>query len=393
MATIAHLITGLQTGGAERMLSLVAARLDRRRFRSVVVSMTDRGAIAATLDRAGIEVRSLGMTPGVPDPRGLFRLVRILREIRPDILQTWLYHADFMGLMAYRLGCAPHLLWNIRCSDMSGIALGRISSVLRRMLSRQSTSPDAIVVNSRTGQQFHESIGYRPRRWELLPNGFDTCELRPDLDTRQRFRNGLALSDDIILIGLPARYHPMKDHATFLAAAGRLAATRSQVRFLLTGSGVDADNRELARSIISHGISDRIWLLGERSDMARIYAALDIATSSSAYGEGFPNVLGEAMACGVPCVATDTGDTRLVIGETGIVVPPRDPAALASAWEQLIVLGRAGRRSLGMTARARIDGNYEIGSVVGGYEALYRDLVEGITFPQRIGSRAAAKNA
>ena len=118
--------------------------------------------------------------------------------------------------------------------------------------------------------------------------------------------------------------------------------------------------------------------------MARIYAALDIATSSSAYGEGFPNVLGEAMACGVPCVATDTGDTRLVIGETGIVVPPRDPAALASAWEQLIVLGRAGRRSLGMTARARIDGNYEIGSVVGGYEALYRDLVEGITFPQRM---------
>lgn len=185
----------------------------------------------------------------------------------------------------------------------------------------------------------------------------------------------------------------MKDHATFLAAAARLAATRSQVRFLLAGSGVDADNRALARSIISHGISDRIWLLGERSDMARIYAALDIATSSSAYGEGFPNVLGEAMACGVPCVATDTCDTRLVIGETGIVVPPRDPAALASAWEQLIVLGRAGRRSLGMTARARIDGNYEIGSVVGGYEALYRDLVEGITFPQRIGSRAAAKNA
>jgi len=136
------------------------------------------------------------MTPGVPDPRGLFRLVRILREIRPDILQTWLYHADFMGLMAYRLGCAPHLLWNIRCSDMSGIALGGISSVLRWMLSRQSTWPDAIVVNSRTGQQFHESIGYRPRRWELLPNGFDTCELRPDLDTRQRFRTGLALSDD-----------------------------------------------------------------------------------------------------------------------------------------------------------------------------------------------------
>ena len=127
--------------------------------------------------------------------------------------------------------------------------------------------------------------------------------------------------------------------------------------------------------------------------MARIYAALDIAISSSAYGEGFPNVLGEAMACGVPCVATDTCDTRLVIGETGIVVPPRDPAALASAWEQLIVLGRAGRRSLGMTARARIDGNYEIGSVVGGYEALYRDLVAGITFAQRIGSRAAAKNA
>ena len=374
MVTIIHLITGLETGGAERMLSRLVARTDRDRFRSLVVSITGAGNMAPAVDRAGIELISLGIPRGMPDPRGLFRLDRVLREVRPDILQTWLYHADFLGLVVKQLGYIPHLIWNVRCSDMSLASVSAVAGGLRRLLSWCSAIPDAVIVNSRAGRLFHERIGYRPRRWEHVPNGFDTDELRPNLGARRFLRAELAIDDETIVIGLPARYHPMKDHSTFLEAAATLAETRPEVCFVLLGAGIDPSNRRLAKAISRRGIGDHIRLLGERKDMTEVYAALDIATLSSAYGEGFPNVLGEAMACGLPCVATDIGDAAELLGRTGIVVPPRDPQALAAAWRALIEIGAEGRRSLGNKARDRIVRDYDLGVAVARYEALYDDI-------------------
>jgi glycosyltransferase involved in cell wall biosynthesis len=375
MITIVHLITGLETGGAERMLCRLVARTDRDRFRSLVVSITGAGSVGLAFRAAGVEPMILGLRRGLPDPRGLFRLDRILRKVRPDILQTWLYHADFLGLLVQQLGHAPHLLWNIRCSDLSLASVSPVGAALRRMLSWCSATPDAVIVNSRAGQRFHEQIGYRPRRWEYLPNGFDTDELRPNIGERQRLRAELGIDDDTIVIGLPARYHPMKDHRTFLAAAAILATRRREVCFVLVGAGTEPANRALVGAMAGHRISDRVRLLGERSDMAAIYAVLDITTLSSACGEGFPNVLGEAMACGLPCVATDNGDAADLLGPTGMVVPPRNPRALAAAWEALIALGPEARRSRGRAARARIIRDYGLGSTVARYEALYEDIV------------------
>jgi glycosyltransferase involved in cell wall biosynthesis len=376
MFTIVHLITGLETGGAERMLSRLVAHTDRDRFRSVVVSIADVGNMAAAVDRANIELITLGIRRGLPDPRGLFRLDRILRQVRPDLLQTWLYHADFLGLIVGRFGHLPHLLWNVRCSDLSVAAVSPVGAALRRMLSWCSAVPDAIVVNSRAGQRFHERIGYHPRRWEYIPNGFDTDELRPNLKVRRALRAELGIDDETIVIGLPARFHPMKDHGTFLQAAATLAAARQQVCFVLVGAGIEPSNRPLVKAIAEAGIIDRVRLLGERNDMAAIYAALDIATMSSASGEGFPNVLGEAMACGLPCVATDIGDAKELLGPVGMAVPARDPEALAAAWRALIAIGPDGRRSLGDEARARIIEGYDLESVVARYEALYAEIAE-----------------
>jgi glycosyltransferase involved in cell wall biosynthesis len=235
--------------------------------------------------------------------------------------------------------------------------------------------PDAVVVNSRAGQCFHERIGYRPRRWEHLPNGFDTNEFRPDPEARGRIRAKFGIDDDTIVIGLPARYHPMKDHDTFFDAAAILATMRPEIRFALLGAGIEPANRTLAKAVARRGIADRILLLGERNDMAEMYAAFDIATLSSAFGEGFPNVLGQAMASGLPCVATDSGDAAELLGPTGIVVPPRDPQALAAAWRRLVSLGAEGRRLVGDQARERIIRDYCIGAVVARYEALYSDIV------------------
>jgi glycosyltransferase involved in cell wall biosynthesis len=238
---------------------------------------------------------------------------------------------------------------NLRCSD---IALSPAAAGVRRILSWCSALPDAVFVNSREGVSFDERIGYRPRRWEYLPNGFDTVEFFPDAAARERLRSELGIPAEAIVIGLPARHHPMKDHGTFFKAAATIAAVRPEVCFLLVGPGTKPENSALAKAIARVGLADRTRLLGERSDMPAVYATLDFATLSSAWGEGFPNVLGEAMACGVPCAATDSGDVRELLGDAGLVVPRCDPKALAGAWQALVAIGAEGRRSRGSEARA-----------------------------------------
>jgi len=371
MLTVMHLITGLETGGAEGMLARLATGSDRKRFRHIVVSMTGPGTIGSAIAAGGIPLRSLGIRRNVPDPVGLLRLRRVLREFRPDILQTWLYHADLLGLAAWKLGWAPRLLWNLRSTETIGSAL------VRRLLARWSALPDAVIVNSLEGQRFHEALGYRPRRWVHIPNGFDTAALKPDAEAGKRQRTALGIGRDALVILLPARHHPMKDHATFVAAAARFAQARPEARFVMIGSGAEAGNRALADLISEQGIGDRVLLLGERHDLAAIYPIADVVTLSSAFGEGFPNVLAEAMCCGIPCVATDIGDSAEIVGETGVIMPPRDPAALAAGWEKLAALGPDERWKLGAAARARVVERYGLAAIIARYEALYEAIARG----------------
>jgi glycosyltransferase involved in cell wall biosynthesis len=369
MAVIVHLITGLETGGAERMLARLVTGLDRERHRSIVVSMTGPGVVGTLLERAGIELHTLDMRRGIPDLRGVTRLAAMLCQLQPDILQTWLYHADLMGTVARLLAPPCALIWNVQCAESID------ADVVRRLLVWCSARPDAVVVNSLAGKRFHERLGYRPRRWEHIPNGCDTNVFRFDAEARLAVRRELGIPDHAVAIGLPARFHPMKDHANFLAAAATLVAVQPDTVFVLVGPGVDRLNQELGETIAAHRLSEHVRLLGQRLDMTRVYSALDIATLSSAFGEGCPNVLGEAMSCGVPCAATDCGDAADILGPTGIVVPPRDPEALAAAWSRLISLGRESRQTLGAKARERIIGSYDLRGVVDRYDALYSGVL------------------
>ena len=375
MLTVLHLITGLEAGGAERMLVQLATGSDRRRFRSIIVSMVDAGVFGTALESAGIELRQLGMRRGKPHPAGLLHLTQIIREVRPNLVQSWLYHADLLGLVAGFLVRIPRLVWNIQCTDMRD-APSLAGAMLPRLLGWSAKIPDAVVVNSRAGQAFHERIGYRPRRWEFIPNGIDVRAFRPDLSARACFRQGLGIDDDVILIGLAARFHPMKDHGTFLSAAALVAAAHRNIRFVLAGTGADSGNRAVTDAIDRLGLSEQVLLLGERHDMPRFFAGLDIAALSSAYGEGCPNVLGEAMASGVTCVSTDVGDSAAMIGDTGVVVPAGEPGAFAAALNELIAIGRERRRVLGLRARARIEQNFELGPILARYEALYTQLAQ-----------------
>jgi glycosyltransferase involved in cell wall biosynthesis len=233
-----------------------------------------------------------------------------------------------------------------------------------------------VIYVAQTSAIQHEALGYRTEKRVILPNGFDMQHFMPSEQARLQLRSELGLSPSTLIIGKIARYHPMKDHANFVCAAAHLMRSHPDVHFLLAGEKVDGTNFTLMRLINELNLGARTHLVGERDDIHRIIAALDIVSSASAYGEGFPNVIGEAMACGVPCVATDVGDSALIIGELGGVVPPRQPQALSMAWHTLIDMGQAGRVKLGLMARRHIKEHYSLPSITARYEQLYRDIDE-----------------
>ena len=230
---------------------------------------------------------------------------------------------------------------------------------------------------SQAARDLHVAAGYDPEKFVFIPNGIDVTQFRPDPAGRREVRQALGVPAGALVVGLPARVDPQKDHPNFVRAAALLARHRPDVRFLLCGDGTTPENQGLAGAIAEHGLLDRFLLLGPRSDMPRILNALDVCTLSSAYGEAFPLAIGEAMACGVPCVVTELGDCAYLVGETGVVVPPRDPEALATAWETLVQLAPEARARLGRAARERIAAHFTLPRIAEQYAALYRRALGG----------------
>ncbi len=370
MIRIVHVIPTLDTGGAEVMLAKLVGGMDRTRFSNTVVSLSSPGEIAKEIEAAGVPVLSLDMRRGRTDLVGLPRLVRLLRETRPSLVQSWLYHADLLSLLAAGFAGVPPVVWNLRCTDMDLSHYPRHTRWVQRALAVASRLPKAVVVNSAAGQTLHQMLGYRVRHWVMIPNGFDMNRFWPDPAAGPRMRAELGLPTDSVLVVLVARVDPMKDHKTFLDAAGRVATARGHVHFLLMGK----DTRTLDPMIHERGLAGRVHLLGLRSDVDRLLPGADLACLSSAFGEGFPNVLGEAMASGLPCVATDVGEARTIIANTGVIVPPRDPGALAAALLDLVDRGPEARAMLGHAARARIESEYALPLIVERYENLYSEL-------------------
>jgi glycosyltransferase involved in cell wall biosynthesis len=358
---VLHIITGLDRGGAETMLTRLVTHHGAQ---SIVVSLTGEGPLGPILRDAGVTVFSLGITRGRASIRGFLRLVALIRREQPDIVQTWLYHADFAGMLAALFVRRPRLVWNLRCSDMDLARYPWTTSWIRFLLARLACFPTTIVVNSEAGKRYHAMLGYRPKSWTLIPNGFDPEQFRPDEAAREALRRALVIGENDPLIGMVARVDPMKDYATFLAAAELIVEKCPEARFLLVG-------RDTERLPISAKLVGRLHALGERGDVAALLPALDVFVLSSAFGEGFPNAVGEAMACGVPCAATNVGDAAAIIGDTGAIVPVRDPGALCDAV--LDVLSRGKNARIG--ARQRILDHYTISAVTRYYDRLYHAVL------------------
>lgn len=372
---IAFIITGLSTGGAEMMLLKLCSMIDKSRFSLSVISLRDHGTIGPRIEDLGIPVYSLRLRRNLPSITAFFKLRKLLADLRPDLIQGWMYHGNLAACLFP--GKAP-VCWGIRQSFYGLDKERRLTSwiiIVGKYLSRFS---GCIIYNSKTSAQQHEEFGFVEKRTIVIPNGFDIGVFRPDRSSQSLLRKEWGLNDDVVLIGLIARFHPMKDHEGFLKAAALLLREFPNVYFLLVGNGVSTGNAELCKLIDDLGLSDHFLLLGERMDIPKITAALDIATSCSAWGEGFANSIGEAMSCGVPCVVTDVGDSAWIVGETGRVVPPGNPNALASAWKSLVDLGSEGRYALGALARERVKNNFSLDSVAAQYENLYLRLLDKV---------------
>lgn len=378
MRRIVFIITGLSTGGAEMMLFKVLERLDRQRFAPHVISLTTLGELAPRIAALDIPVDAVGMKPGLSSPSGFFRLVRLLKRLNPDVVHTWMYHADLLGGLAARLAGVSAVGWCIRNSNLdkdktkfSTRAVVGLCALISKWV------PLRILSCSEKARQVHVACGYAVAHMVVVPNGFDLSQFKPGLDARFRVRAELGITDQTPLVGLIGRFDPQKNHTGFFEAAGVLHRYMPQVHFVLAGQGIDVGNTALMQAITKAGVLANTHLLGLRNDIPELMAALDVLASSS-YGEAFPNVLGEAMACGVPCAVTDVGDSAYIVGDTGRVVAPGDMHGLAAALGELLALPLPEKAALSERTRARVAEHFEIGAIVRRYEDFYESLLANV---------------
>jgi glycosyltransferase involved in cell wall biosynthesis len=374
--TVLHLITGLETGGAELMLSRLIPGLEARGVSSLVVSMTRVGAVGQELQRRGVAVEALGLARGRPDPRGLWRLQRLVNAVRPAVVQTWMYHADLLGALVRMAGARFTLAWNLRASHLEMSEYPLLSRLTRRACVALSRVPALVLANSTAGRDYHEALGYRPRRWEVLPNGIDTNRFRPDATSRGQARQELGLPGDEppVLVGFVARVDPMKGHRVFLEAFEELVRRQQNVHALFLGEGARAETPVFARWLeLKPSLGSRVHFLGRRDDVERWLPAVDVFCQAS-LGEGFPNAVAEAMAAGLPVVATDVGDTRVVTDALALLVPPGQGRPLADALERMVASPAHERRARGTSGRTRIVQHFSLEDVAARYAALYEQL-------------------
>lgn len=368
---VAICITGLEVGGAEtflgELLKHTPADIEVRVF-----SLIDGGPIAERIEALGIPVTGMHMLAGRPSLSALFGLASRLRHYRPDVVHTWMYHADLMGGVAAKLAGVRRVIWHLHNSDLSPQRVrGMTRWVVKALAVLSRWIPETVISCSEAAVRVHSALGYAAEKFVVIPNGVDTGRFVPSPEARAEVREELGIGAERPLIGLVARVDSQKNHHGFFRAVRLFFERGGDADFLLVGRDATPEHWQLPGWRDETGRPERILLAGPRDDVPRVMTALDVATSSS-LGEAFPLVLVEAMACGTPCVATDVGDSALIVSDTGLIVPPDDADALAAAWRRMLSMPSEERAQLGERARQRVTANYAIADVAERVWGLYR---------------------
>ena len=376
-----HIISGLGQGGAETVLfRLISAAPPNQHH--TVISLTDDGVFGEKLRRAGIQVHALHMRGLKGNLGGLWQLYRLLRKLDPDIVQTWMYHADLIGGIIARCAGIRAIAWGIRNSGADLSAASRSARAFAWLGARASAwVPELIIACAHEAARRHTAWGYRSDRTLVIPNGYDLSRWAPDTLARQHIRASLGLSEDTLVVGSVARWNPQKDHATLISALVLVLQKFPTVRCLLVGDHMDTANTGLVQLLEKHKVLAQVILLGRRSDVPQLMNALDIHVLSSR-AEGFPNVVAEAMATGVPCVVTDVGDAADIVGTTGWVTSPENPVALSQAiCDALATVGTPDYSQRSQAGRERVSQRYSLESMVQAYQQAWSRL--SLDFPRK----------
>jgi glycosyltransferase involved in cell wall biosynthesis len=372
---VLHIITGLNQGGAESILSsLVLATLGD--VHHTVVSMLDDGVYGGRLRDQGVRVEALNMKRGKVTLAPVLALRHILKTARPDVVQTWMYHANLLGGIVAKLTGCDNIIWGIHHSNLDSgrnkavtIQIARFCALVSRWV------PAAIACCSSEATRLHQSLGYRRDKFRIIPNGYDLACFRPDEVLRTRLRAEFGVGDNELLLGLVGRWDPQKDHANLFGALSHLAKGGMHFRCILVGSNMTNTNKGLLALIANTGLQEQIIMAGPRTDIPAIMNGLDIHVLSS-MGEAFPNVVAESMACGTPCVTTNVGDAAIIVGNREWVAPPTNPAALAFCIRKVFAdLQRDGRDFIGCRCRERIVANFSMERMVDSYKNLWAEVV------------------
>lgn len=368
---VLHVITGLGDGGAEGVLSRLC--LYSKDVNHVVVSLMDGGKYGSILRAAGIPVYCLGLNPSRPNPIKIFSLIKKIRKEAPDVVQTWMYHADLFGGIAARLAGVRSIFWGIRHSVLEKGKSKRSTIVIAKLCAWLSSFvPTKIICCAEKALQVHAEIGYRKSKLVVVQNGYDLGKFQPDNELRTATRQKFGIGDEICLLGMVGRYDPLKDHKNLLSALSFLPK-KENIKCLLVGKGLDQKNSELVEIISKLALQDMMVLAGQQTNIPAIMNALDIHILSSS-SEGFPNVLTEAMACGTPCITTDVGDAAIIVGDTGWLMPAQDSKLLADAVFDAITEKEERLPQWQMRkdkCRSRIEDKFSIETMINGYLAVW----------------------
>ena len=350
---ICFLIRRLRGGGAARQLVELVKGLDKSRFEVTLITFYGGGALLLEVESVeGVACVDLRKQNRWEFIAFFQRLLAAVQNVRPQVIVGYSPDANLLSLLIRLYLGSGKVIWTIANARPDFRLLSWRARFVYWAQGALSRFPDQYISNSRAGSEHYVGRGFDPAKMNVIYNGFDTEHFRPNVDGG-RVRAQWRVRQDETLIGIVGRLYPVKDHTTFCRAASLLVQKRRGIRFVCVGDGPAGYRQGLEQLCQELGLEEVVVWAGTRTDMPAVYDAFDLYTSSSD-SEGLPNALGEAMACGVPCVATDVGDSAFLLGETGVVVSPKDPQALAEAWCTLLERIASNGASLGTEARRRI---------------------------------------
>lgn len=372
MKKIVHIISGLNDGGAEAVLYRLCS--SDKAAQHHVISLMNEGKYGPLLREAGVDVFCLNMPRGQVTVGGLWQLWRLLRQVRPQVVQTWMYHADLIGGVIARLAGVKRVLWGIHHTTLDAEKSRRSTIWVARLCARISFwVPSTIICCAQKALEVHRELGYAAEKLQVIPNGYDLTRFRVDEDARVRLRTEWNIGN-CWLVGMVGRFDPLKDHENLLNALAIIKSNGVDFCCVLAGRGLDQNNVQLMACLAEHNLTSEVKLLGQRTDIPDVMNALDVHVLSSS-SEAFPNVVAEAMACGTQAVVTDVGDAAVIVGETGWVVPPKDPEALADALLQVHAAMRdmAAWQARCTAARQQVETHFSLERMIESYHLAWKD--------------------